>query len=65
MLYEVITKPAYRKWVVIPGIILGAIAVAVLLGKTKPETPKKPPGNPDPLVEVVELQRSVENFQIP
>ena len=57
-------KPVYRKWVVIPGLFIGAIAIAALLAQTKPEPPKKPPANLDPLVDVTELEQWVENFEI-
>jgi RND family efflux transporter MFP subunit len=57
-------KPAHRKWVVIPGILVVAIAAATVLGQMKPEPPKNEDQDFDPLVEVMALEVSTENFRI-
>jgi len=57
-------KPEHRKWIVIPGIIVAAAAIAAGLGQMKPEPPKNEDLEFDPLVEVLELEVSTENFRI-
>jgi RND family efflux transporter MFP subunit len=57
-------KPAHRKWVVIPGILLVAIAIAAALEQMKPEPPKNEDQEFDPLVEVMALETSTESFRI-
>ena len=57
-------KPAYRKFVVIPGIILVALALAMGLGQMKPEQPKRDAEKLDLLVEVLVLEVSTETFEI-
>jgi RND family efflux transporter MFP subunit len=57
-------KPFYRKWVLIPGIIVVAIAVAMALSQMKPEPPKREKKNLDPLVELLLLEVSSERFRI-
>ncbi len=57
-------KPAYRKFVVIPGIIIGALALAIGLGQMKPEQPKRENEQLDLLVEVLPLEVSTERFRI-
>jgi len=46
------------------GIFVGAIAGAGALMQMRPEPPKKEVENLDPLVEVLELELSTENFEI-
>ena len=57
-------KPAYRKFVVIPGIIIGALALAVGLSQLKPEQEKRDDEKLDLLVEVLPLQMTSERFRI-
>ena len=57
-------KPAHRKWIVIPGILVAAIAIAAGLGQMKPEPPKNEDQEFDPLVEVMVLEVSTESFRI-
>jgi len=57
-------KPAHRKWIVIPGIFIAAIAMAAILGQMKPEPPKNEDQEFDPLVEVMVLEVSTESFRI-
>lgn len=57
-------KPVYRKFVLLPGIIIGAIALAIGLSQFKPEIPKKENDKFDLLVEVLPLEVSSERFRI-
>jgi RND family efflux transporter MFP subunit len=57
-------KPAHRKWIVIPGIFIVAIAMAAVLGQMKPEPPKNEDQEFDPLVEIMVLEVSTESFRI-
>ena len=57
-------KPAYRKFVVIPGIIIGAVAIAVGLSQLKPEQEKRNDEKLDLLVEVLPLEVTSERFRI-
>ncbi len=57
-------KPAYRKWILIPGIVVGALLIAGLLSQMKPEPEKRGDENLDLLVEVLPLELSSENFRI-
>jgi len=57
-------KPVYRKFVLIPGIFAGAIALALGLAQLKPEPPERDEGKLDLLVEVMPLEVSTESFQI-
>lgn len=57
-------KPAYRKFLLIPGIIVGSIALSVGIWQLKPEPPKQNQEKLDLLVEVVSLELSTEIFQI-
>ncbi len=57
-------KPVYRKWILIPGIFVGAIAIAGLLSQMKPEPEKRGDENLDLLVEVLPLELSSESFRI-
>lgn len=57
-------KPVYRKWVLIPGILVGALAVAGVLSQMKPEPEKRDDEDPDLLVEVLPLEVSSESFRI-
>lgn len=57
-------KPVYRKFVLIPGVIVTAIALSIGMSQLKPEPPKKDDKKLDLLVEVVSLELSTESFQI-
>jgi RND family efflux transporter MFP subunit len=57
-------KPAYRKFLLIPGIVVGSIALSVGMLQLKPEPPKQNKEKPDLLVEIVQLELSTERFQI-
>lgn len=57
-------KPKHRKWIVIPGILVVAFAIAAGLAQLKPEPPKNQDQKLDPLVEVMVLDVSTESFRI-
>ena len=57
-------KPVYRKFVVIPGIILAALGLAVGLVQMQPEQVKKDSEDLDLLVDVIQLEVSTEQFRI-
>lgn len=57
-------QPAIRKFVLLPGIIVGALALAVGLAQFKPETPKRDNEKLDLLVEVLPLAVTSERFRI-
>jgi RND family efflux transporter MFP subunit len=57
-------KPAYRKFVVIPGILLVAFGLMMALSKFKPEPPKKDNETLDLLVEILPLEVSAQQFTI-
>ena len=57
-------KPALRKFVVIPGILIGAFALMAVLSHFKPEPPKRENENLDLLVETLTLELSTESFRI-
>ena len=57
-------KPVFRKWLVIPGILVAAIAAAMALTQLKPEPPQQDDENLDVLVEVLQLEVTSEQFQI-
>lgn len=57
-------KPVYRKFVLIPGVVIGAIALAVGLAQLKPEPPKREDEKLDLLVEILPLEVSTERFRI-
>jgi len=57
-------KPVYRKFVLIPGIFVVAIALAVGLTQMKPEAQKRENEQLDLLVDVLTLGVSTESFQI-
>ena len=57
-------KPVYRKWVLIPGIFVVAIATSVGLSQLQPEPPERDTENLDLLVEVMQLEVSSERFRI-
>lgn len=57
-------KPVYRKWVLVPSLIIGPILVAGFLGTLKPEPPKKEDEKLDMLVDVLTLEPSTESFRI-
>jgi RND family efflux transporter MFP subunit len=57
-------KPALRKFVVIPGILISAVALMSVLSQFKPEPPKRESENLDLLVETLTLELSTESFKI-
>lgn len=57
-------KPAYRKFVLIPGMVLAGIGIAAGLSQLKPEAPKRDDVSLDLLVEVLPLQVHTERFTI-
>ena len=57
-------KPIYRKWILIPGIFVAALAAAGLLSQMQPEPEKEEEENLDLLVEVLPLETSAESFRI-
>lgn len=57
-------KPVYRKFVLIPGILLIAIGAAIGLSQLKPEVPKRDDEPLDLLVEVLPLEVHTETFAI-
>ena len=57
-------KPALRKFVVIPGILISAVALMAVLSQFKPEPPKRESENLDLLVETLTLELSTESFKI-
>jgi len=57
-------KPALRKFVVIPGILIAAFALMAVLSQFKPEPPKRENENLDLLVETLTLELSTESFRI-
>jgi RND family efflux transporter MFP subunit len=57
-------KPALRKFVVIPGILIAAIAAMAVLSQFKPEPPKRENEDLDLLVETLTLELSTESFKI-
>jgi len=57
-------KPAIRKFVVIPGILIAAVAAMAILSQFKPEPPKRENENLDLLVDTLTLERSTESFKI-
>ena len=57
-------KPVYRKFVLLPGIIVGAIALSVGLSQFKPEPTKKDDEKLDLLVELLPLELTTQTFQI-
>ena len=57
-------KPALRKFVVIPGILVAAVALMMVMSQFKPEPPKRENENLDLLVDTLTLQLSTESFRI-
>jgi RND family efflux transporter MFP subunit len=57
-------QPVYRKWVLIPGIFVVAIAAAMGLSQLQPEPPQRDTESLDLLVEVLQLEVSSERFRI-
>ena len=57
-------KPALRKFVVIPGILISAFALMAVLSQFKPEPPKQENENLDLLVDTLTLELSTESFRI-
>jgi len=57
-------KPAIRKFVVIPGILIAAFALMTVMSQFKPEPPKRETENLDLLVETLALEVSTESIRI-
>jgi RND family efflux transporter MFP subunit len=57
-------KPALRKFVVIPGILVVALVLMTVMSQFKPEPPKRENENLDLLVDTLTLEVSTENFRI-
>ena len=57
-------KPALRKFVVIPGILIAAFALMTVMSQFKPEPPKRENENLDLLVDTVTMALSTESFRI-
>ena len=57
-------KPQHRKWILIPGIVVVAAALAAGLAQMKPEPEKRDDDDLDLLVEVLPLDLSSESFRI-
>ncbi len=57
-------KRKTKRILLVLGIFAGSIVATGALMQMRPEQPKKELENLDPLVEVVELQQSTENFEI-
>ena len=57
-------KPVYRRWVLIPALIVLPVAIAVILSTIKPEPPKKDSENLDMLVDVLTLEQTSEDFTV-
>lgn len=57
-------KPQYRKWILIPGILAGAIGLAIALSQLQPQPEKRDEEGFDPIVEVFPLEVSSERFRI-
>jgi len=57
-------KPVYRKFVLMPGIIVVALALSIGMSQLKPEQPKRDDEKFDLLVEVLPLEVSTESFRI-
>jgi len=57
-------KPALRKFVVIPGILIAAFALMTVMSQFKPEPPKRENESVDLLVDTLTLELSTESFKI-
>ena len=57
-------NPVYRKWLVIPGILLVGVGVSYGLSQMRPEAPEKESDRLDPLVEIMRLETTSESFRI-
>lgn len=57
-------KPATRKFVVIPGILIVAVALALAMSQFAPEPPKRDNRKLDLLVDVYPLELSTEQFRV-
>ncbi len=53
-----------KRFALIVGIILAAVALFILMGQLKPTPPKKERVELDPLVEVLELEPMTANFEV-
>lgn len=57
-------RPATRKFIVIPAILIAAVAIAVGISQLKPEPAKRDDEKPDLLVDVYPLKKSTESFRV-
>jgi len=57
-------KPVYRRWVLIPALIIIPVAIAGILSTMKPEPPKKDTERLDMLVDVMTLEQTSEDFTV-
>ncbi len=57
-------KPVLRKFVLLPGILLGALLIAGGLSQLKPDSARREVEQLDPLVEVLRLEVFTEKFRI-
>lgn len=57
-------KPATRKFVVIPGILIAAVALAVAMSQFAPEQPKRENRKLDLLVDTYPLELTTEQFRV-
>ena len=57
-------KPATRKFVVIPGILIVALAIAVAMSQFAPEPEKRKERKLDLLVDIYPLELSTEQFRV-
>lgn len=57
-------KPVYRRWILIPALIIVPIIAASFLATLKPEPPKKDEPRLDMLVDVLTLERAADTFSI-
>jgi RND family efflux transporter MFP subunit len=57
-------KPVLRRFVLIPGMLAIAVAIAMTLSQLRPEQPKRQEQDLDLLVEVLPLEVTSERFQI-
>ena len=57
-------EPRFRRWVVIPALIIAPIVAAGFLSTLKPEPPKKDDEKLDMLVDVLTLEQSADGFKV-
>ena len=62
--YKNITGATLKRFLIIAGILLAAVAVATAMVRMKPPPPKKDVVDLDPLVEVLVLENMTANFEV-